>query len=657
MSPRLTVSNGQTELLLPPDPPDRKPPDRQGAAPAKARKAPLAAPHRGGSTNSSGKESDQHPDTTAKRRAKKQRVLLSLPSCAVAGLARMVDLSAARDEDGHVGTILLKGVVGKTAAVCLFDTGAEANFLSKHFVDKLELGSQLKPSRHSVRYADGSVGKALGEIELPLHLLGDKAPQDCTGRFIVADLQRQFDLILGIPFCRRYDPLPDWDAMTISLKDPRAGQHHALRRVYKATARDAEKCMGDELNEISLAAMDQLRESQQVADWFVVTIRPVVSTRGCTAIEVELPTAGAQPPLSAEELKLVRLRQKLMAEYASVFPDALPPVDPKAAAKAGNVHHHVTLVDGAQPHSQPLRRLSTHEMDELKKQLQEYLDSGRIRTSESPWGANVIFVKKKDGSLRFCVDYRGLNERTVKNKYPLPLMDELFDRLQGAKYFSKIDLRTGFYQILMAPEDSAKTAFRTRYGLFEWTVLPMGLTNAPATFQHLMNSTFREFLDVCVLVFLDDIVVYSHTLGDHERDVRAVLQRLKDRGLYAKAPKCDLFRTEIEFLGHRVGSDGLRVLSSKVDAVRDWPQPQNATDLRAFLGLTGFYRRFIEGFSHVAAPLHELTQSKPGTPPFKWTAAAQAAFDELKKRLQQAPVLALPDPDKAYVVHTDARPK
>ena len=232
-------------------------------------------------------------------------------------------------------------------------------------------------------------------------------------------------------------------------------------------------------------------------------------------------------------------------------------------------------------------------------------------------------------------------------------MDELFDRLQGAKYFSKIDLRTGFYQILLAEDDREKTAFRTRYGHFEWTVLPMGLTNAPATFQHLMHQTFRDLLDRCVLVFLDDIVIYSSTLEQHEQDVRAVLSRLQQNQLFAKKSKCELFMHEIEFLGHHVGRDGLRVMADKVKAVQEWPTPRNASEVRSFLGLAGYYRRFIQGFSRIAAPLHDLTHTADGKS-FEWLPLHQQAFDELKAALRGAPVLALPDPDRQYVVNTDA---
>ena len=583
----------------------------------------------------------------------------NLPSCAVIDLVELSALTPDVAAHGQLttDTILLKGKVGEASATCLFDTGAEANFLAKHFVDKLQLGGQMKRSLRSVRYADGTIKEALGEIELPLQLLADGAPQDATGRFIVADLQRQFDLILGMPFCQRYEPSMDWTAMTIKLRDQRPGRNQAYRRVYKAPRRSADQRAGLALSAIEFGAMEELFRREQINEWFLINIRPQKPDRELTTSCSAGSISDKPPPLarlSTEELQLAQLRQQMLREYTAVFSAALPPVDPKAALKPNAVLHHIKQEPGTKPFNQPLRRMSTREKDELYKQMEAYLRDNRIRPSESPHGSNVIMVKKKDGSLRFCVDYRGLNERTVKNKYPLPLTDELFDRLTGARYFSKIDLRTGFYQILMAPEDIEKTAFKTDRGLFEWTVLPMGLCNAPATFQHLMNTTFRSFLDRCVLVFLDDIVVYSHTLEQHVKDVRAVLQRLKDAGLHAKESKCELFQTEIEFLGHRVGRDGLKVMPDKIAAVRDWATPTNATELRSFLGLTGYYRRFIEGFSRIAAPLHELTQSKPGTPPFKWTPEAQTAFDQLKQRLQTAPILQLPDPDRAYVVHTDA---
>ena len=262
-------------------------------------------------------------------------------------------------------------------------------------------------------------------------------------------------------------------------------------------------------------------------------------------------------------------------------------------------------------------------------------------------------AKKGTSEKRTVVDYRGLNSITVPSRYPLPLMSELFDRLQAAKYLSKFDLSKGFYQIPIHPDDTHKTAFRTSSGLYEYLVLPMGLCNAPGTFMQLMNETFKEWLNKGVVVFLDDIIVYSKTLEEHQRLIRAVLTRLREQRLFAKRSKCSLFQREVEFLGHHIGQGKLRIMEDKLQAVIDWPAPLNVKGVRAFLGLVGFYRRFIRDFSTIALPLTALTRTVTGGP-FQWGDTEQKAFDALKKALQSAPVLCLPDPDRPYVVQTDA---
>src|SRR6185312_5431886 len=222
--------------------------------------------------------------------------------------------------------------------------------------------------------------------------------------------------------------------------------------------------------------------------------------------------------------------QALKQEFADVFPSELPSgLPPKR-----DIDHEIELVPGKAPPSHPVRRASPAELDELRKQLEELLDAGFIRPSKSPFGAAILFVKKKDGSMRMCVDYRALNDQTVKNRYPLPRIDELFDRLQGAKYFTSIDLRSGYHQIRVAEQDVPKTAFRCRYGHFEYTVMPFGLTNAPATFMRLMNEIFRPYLDRFVLAFLDDILVYSRTREEHLQHLRTVLETLRKHKLYTE---------------------------------------------------------------------------------------------------------------------------
>ncbi|KAL4281174.1 hypothetical protein GQ457_03G022010 [Hibiscus cannabinus] len=288
---------------------------------------------------------------------------------------------------------------------------------------------------------------------------------------------------------------------------------------------------------------------------------------------------------------------------------------------------------------------------DLKTHFQELLGRGFIRPSTSPCGALVLFVKKKDESLRMCIDYRQLNKMTVKNKYPLPRIDDLFDQLRGASVFSKIDLRSGYCQLKVREQDVLKTAFRTRYGHYEFLVMPFGLTNALAAFMDLMNKIFYKYLDQFVVVFIDDILVYSRTEEDHDKHLRLVLQNLLENQLYAKLSKCEFWIREVVFLGHVVSFEGIRVDPKKVEAVVNWKQPKSVTEIRSFLGLAGYYQRFVSGFSKVAAPLTKLLQKGVK---YEWSDARQQAFEIFKEALINAPVLTQPVSGKEFVVYSDA---
>jgi len=279
------------------------------------------------------------------------------------------------------------------------------------------------------------------------------------------------------------------------------------------------------------------------------------------------------------------------------------------------------------------------------------LENKYIRSSVSPWGAPVLFVKKKDGTLRLCIDFRQLNKVTVKNKYPLPRIDDLFDQMRGARVFSKIDLRSGYHQVRIKDEDIHKTAFRTRYGHYEFVVVPFGLTNAPATFMCLMNSVFSKYLDKFVLVFLDDIFVYSKNEEEHEEHLRLTLQLLREHQLYAKLSKCDFYRDRIQYLGHIISEEGISMDPEKIEAIMNWPTPRNVTDIRCFMGLVGYYRRFIEGFSKVS---HSITSLQRKGINFEWTPICEEIFQQLKNLLTSAPILKVADPEKYFVVCTDA---
>ncbi|WVZ63973.1 hypothetical protein U9M48_013560 [Paspalum notatum var. saurae] len=290
-------------------------------------------------------------------------------------------------------------------------------------------------------------------------------------------------------------------------------------------------------------------------------------------------------------------------EYSDVFPEELPGLPPDR-----DVEFRIDLVPGTAPVSKRPYRMAPDELKELKTQLQEQLDKGFIRPSSSPWGCPVLFVEKKDqGGKRLCVDYRPLNAVTVKNKYPLPHIDILFDQLGGATVFSKIDLRSGYHQIKVREEDIPKTAFSTRYGLYEYLVMSFGLTNAPAFFMYLMNSVFMNELDKFVVVFIDDILVYSKNEQEYEEHLRIVLSHLREHKLYAKFSKCAFWLKEVAFLGHILSVKGVAVDPSNVEDVLNWKQPQMVIEIRSFLGLAGYYRRFIKDFSRISKPMTALT--------------------------------------------------
>ena len=339
--------------------------------------------------------------------------------------------------------------------------------------------------------------------------------------------------------------------------------------------------------------------------------------------------------------------QELLKQYQDIFPEQLP----KGKPPKRTVEFEIKTEEGATPPNKPPYRLSPKEHEELQAQIDDLLAQGHIRPSTSPYGAPVLFVPKKDGRWRMCVDYRALNRQTIRDRYPLPRIDDLLDRLGKARHFTTLDLASGYHQIAVKDEDIPKTAFRTQRGQFEFVVMPFGVTNAPATFQRMMNSIFKEELDDSVLVYLDDILIFSRTLQEHIQHIRGALEKLRAAQLYARLHKCAFFQQKVEYLGFDVSSQGIQPSPEKVRTVVEWPRPCSVKDIRSFLGLAGFYRRFIKEFSLKAKPMTELTKEKV---PWKWTQTEENSFNELKKSLVIAPVLRMPNFDLPFVVTTDA---
>lgn len=301
----------------------------------------------------------------------------------------------------------------------------------------------------------------------------------------------------------------------------------------------------------------------------------------------------------------------------------------------------------------------------MKDHIKQLLDSKVIRESSSPYASPIVLVQKKSGELRMCVDYRQLNAKTRKDAYPLPRIEESLDALAGAQWFSTLDLASGYNQVPVAERDKAKTAFCTPFGLFEFERMPFGLCNAPGTFQRLMERIFGDQSLHSVLLYLDDVIVFSSSVEQHLQRLEVVLSRLKKRGLKAKLSKCHFFKQEVQYLGHRVSREGVGTDSEKTSAVANWRQPHDVTEVRSFLGFCSYYRRFVKGFAQLAAPLHQLVadvlktakkgKAKPGTfLPKMWTDACEQSFRELKRTLTCAPILAFADFTKPFVVEVDA---
>ncbi|KAK8934166.1 hypothetical protein KSP39_PZI014581 [Platanthera zijinensis] len=493
-------------------------------------------------------------------------------------------------------------LISDSPARALFDTGASHSFMSEEFVSRIGVPSSMAKDKLDVLLPNGC-SMRVDRVCLVKIQIGDQE----------FDLQAsllplvEFDVILGMDWLSEQRAYID-----CSRKEVKLGANTSRETTFEGI-KGASKTL--------MSALQVVKAVRAGAELFFALVE------------------AAKPKTSLDSIPVV-------SEYPDVFPDDLPGAPPQR-----EIDFTIELVPGAKPVSRSPYRLAPKEMAELKVQLQELLEQGYVRPSSSPWSAPVLFVKKKDGSLRLCIDYRELNKLTEKNKYPIPRIDDLFDQLVGSTVYSKLDLKSGYYQLKIKESDIPKTAFSTRYGHYEFTVMPFGLTNAPSVFMDLMNRTFREYLDQFVIVFIDDILVYSQSEDDHFKHLHMVLETLRRNQLYAKFSKCEFWLSSVAFLGHIISGAGIAVDPAKIVAIREWPVLSSVAEVRSFLGLAGYYRRFVENFSRIALPLTSLTRKDQR---FVWSPECAQAFEELKGRLTTAPILCSPSGTEGFEIYSDA---
>lgn len=550
--------------------------------------------------------------------------------------ARIFQLTAVHNDKAGSSLLLFQGTFQGVPARFLVDCGATGNFVDAAFVQAHKLRTARKTSGDTVRLADGTEHPSLGLLPMAAIALGTYKD---TAAFHTASLQG-FDVVLGTSWLRRINPDIDWVHNTIRFQ--RQGQRHELR---PTPLHD----LPEELKGRLLSAIQLKRAVRRKDPMFLAVIKEAAESAASPAAATE--ATGPEAQIRAAVQAVVDKFPEVVSkdpEFTTTYPRDRP------------VKHPIKTESDVPPTNRPLYKMSQDELQELEKQLTDLLNRGLIQPSTSPYGAPVLFVKKKepDGTwsgLRMCIDYRALNKLTVKDRYPLPRIDELLDRLHGSAVYSAMDLLSGYHQIQIVPEDIPKTAFRTRYGLYEFKVMPFGLCNAPATFQRLMNDILRPYLDKFVLVYLDDILIYSKSVEEHVEHVEKVLTLLREHQLFARAPKCKFGVTEVEFLGHFVSQKGIRTDPRKVKAIEDWPQPRTVSELRSFLGLANYYRRFVRNFTGIAMPLTALLKKEfAAVKTLPWGPAEAEAFASLKQALVSAPVISAPDFSQPFLLKTDA---
>jgi hypothetical protein len=513
-----------------------------------------------------------------------------------------------------LNTLRVIGKIEKQPIVILIDSGSTHNFISNHVADRLHCNlTNIKAL--TVQLADGAI---MACTSVCSNFQWSIQGVDFVTDVFTLDL-KNCDMIFGIQWLAtlktivcNYEEMGmafTWQGQEVFIK----GNDPVTMETVRLKQLNGLLCSASLVSEINMCSLRSINSQE----------------RG----------TGLQPGLAANTTFT-----SLQAEYQELF------AEPKGLPPPRSHDHNIPLKEGSNPVNLRPYRHSSLQKDVVEQMVKEMLGSGTIQHSHSPFSSPIVLVKKKDGSWRLCIDYRALNQLTIKDKFLIPLIDELLEELVGASVFSKIDLRSSYHQIRMAPDDIYKTAFKTHNGHYEFLVMPFGLTNAPATFQSLMNNLFRDQLRKFILLFFDDILIYSHSMTEHIDNLRTVFIILQTNLMYAKASKCVFCSPHVEYLGHVISAARVSTDPHKIEAILNWPLPCNIKQLRGFLGLTGYYRRFVKGYGIICKPLTQLLKKDA----YRWNEEATSAFNQLKHAMTQPPVLALPYLTQQFIIETDA---
>ncbi|MEM7375737.1 MAG: retropepsin-like aspartic protease/reverse transcriptase, partial [Bacteroidota bacterium] len=584
--------------------------------------------------------------------------------------------SAQQIKERRESLLIVPMAVGTHRIGALLDSGASSNFISKEIAALFQGRVHKQKVSSTAVVADGKEVPLTHKLEIKCRIKSFI----CKVSFWVLD-GLSYEAILGYPWLSQVNPTIDWPRhfLTIPLNSGGSVNVHGdtdkelldlnSENVDVITALQFKRILKkkDERPVIALVREADEEAKARGNQFQVMLIEPHTKrmVHKLNALELGSKTSqrkwdddGEKHLFDGFEIdedfeKVVESIEDpdiraVLWKYRDRFPQDLPSGEPPSR---GEFDMKIKLDENYKPKRQGLFRYSPKELAEMRDQISYLLEKKWIRPSHSPYGSPVLFAPKPGGKLRMCIDYRSVNKGTIKSSYPLPRVEEMFDHVVGSKWFSKIDLRSGYWQIKMEDSSIPYTSFKTRYGSFEWLVMPFGLSTAPSCFQHLVNSMLGNMLDLNALVFIDDILIFSKEKSEHARHIEAVLRKLREFSLFAKFSKCEWLKQTISFLGHVLDRRGLRPMKEKTAIIEAWPEPQNVSEVRSFLGLTGYYRKFVSQYAQLCAPLTDLT--KQGVR-FSWSKQCQESFNKLKAALVSEPLLRHPEPSKEYHVYTDS---